>query len=49
MYHLEELNLDGLGYRKTRVYNVQSLSRDYWESVTDVPCHISKCDGLVRW
>jgi hypothetical protein len=43
-------DLDGNGERRTTVYPVASVSpRDYWESVTDIPCPIGSCDGLIRW
>lgn len=49
-FHYESLNLDGLGNRDMRVYvlPIQDIN-DYWSSVTDVPCPIDSCDGIIRW
>jgi len=42
-------NLDGQGPARHAVYDMPTVSpRDYWASVTDVPCPI--CDsGTIRW
>lgn len=49
-YRIEQHNLDGPGYRATRVYDMQVLDiYDFWYSVTDVACPIDSCGGLIRW
>jgi hypothetical protein len=46
---IESHNLDGRGFRRTRVYDLPQISsRDYWLSVTDVPCPCCE-EGLIRW
>ena len=41
-------DLDGCGEKQCRVYDMPARG-DYWQSVTDVPCPIDGCDGLVQW
>jgi hypothetical protein len=49
-YRLEFHNLDGHGSRRTRVYDLPSRDpRDYWASVTDIPCPAEHCTGTIRW
>jgi hypothetical protein len=45
---IEMHNLDGTGQRRTRVYDLAAAD-DYWAAVTDVPCPLAGCGGLVRW
>lgn len=40
---------DGTGPRWHDVYVLPASGEDYWASVTDVPCPVASCDGLVRW
>lgn len=43
-------NPDGLGERPHRWYALRCRDpRDYWRSVTDVPCPFPRCHGVVRW
>jgi hypothetical protein len=47
-YRIEQHNLDGRGYRQTRVFDLPARdAHDYWASVTDIPCPC--CAGTVRW
>ena len=33
-----------------KVYHVPSLDPfDYWVSVTDIPCPVEGCQGILRW
>ena len=48
-YHIEHHNLDGLGSRPVRVYDVPTCEAGYWPSVTDIPCPVDKCSGTIRW
>jgi len=46
----ENHNLDGNGSKRTQVFDVPSQSSDdYWVSVTDIPCPVATCDGIIRW
>lgn len=45
---IERHNLDGRGFRKTRVYDMPVVESDYWASVTDVPCPVCQ-NGILRW
>lgn len=40
---------DGTGPRWHDVYVLPASGEDYWASVTDVPCPIPSCSGVVRW
>lgn len=47
---IEMHDLNGAGAVRTQVYSMPVIdSNDFWSSVTDVPCPITSCDGLVRW
>lgn len=48
-FHIEQLNLDGKGFRGHRVYTMPSRDPEYWPSVTDVPCPREGCQGTIRW
>lgn len=44
------VNSDGTGLRWHDVYVLPaSGDGDYWSAVTDVPCPLASCDGVVRW
>lgn len=44
------VNSDGRGARWHDVYVLPAHGRDdYWSQVTDVPCPIPSCSGVVRW
>ena len=48
----EMRDLDGQGMRRCAVYDVPAEGGPvpgYWGAVTDVPCPVASCDGLVRW
>ena len=45
----ENLNLDGRGWKRTRVFDLPpSTSGDYWAAVTDVACPVC-ATGKLRW
>ena len=48
---IELHNLDGTGFKKCHVYDLIASGGkdDYWASVTDVPCPIKSCNGIIRW
>lgn len=49
-FRIEEHNLDGIKHRRCRVYDLPVLDeRDYWKSVTDIPCPVTGCAGTLRW
>ena len=45
---IEILNLSGTGYVRTHVYDVPTADT-YWHAVTDVPCPLPSCPGIIRW
>jgi hypothetical protein len=57
----ENRNLDGQGSRRVDIYDLPATApfmrfrdgalgdREYWPSVTDVPCPIAACEGFIRW
>jgi hypothetical protein len=47
-YTITRQNLDGQGDRPTRTYAMPRYT-DYWSAVTDVPCPLDSCDGMLRW
>ena len=51
-FRIELHNLDGLGEKRCRVYDMRPVpteyGHDYWAAVTDVAC--PECeDGVIRW
>lgn len=44
---LEMHDLDGQGERRCFVYAMDAHA-DYWPAVTDVPCPVDGCDGMVK-
>lgn len=46
----EQHNLDGRGAKRVQVYDLPPVSADdYWSAVTDVPCPVPTCEGVLRW
>jgi len=47
-YSVEYHDLDGLGARRTRVFQMPAVQGDYWAAVTDVLCPVCE-GGDIRW
>jgi len=41
-------NFDGCGSKRTHTYDLPVISNDFWTNVTDIPCPLNSCDGVIR-